>query len=174
MRAKNSEGVMRPDFDPTKWGQDYTEAAAWQTTFHVQHDFDGLAELMGGKEAILAKLDELFATPPTYRVFGYGGEIHEMTEMAALDFGQCAINNQPSFHLPYIYCHFGQPEKATYWAHKMALESFSWEDDGFPGDEDNGTTAAWYVFACIGKYPLCHGKDLVDIKPIAKEWKLNV
>ena len=174
MRAKNSEGVMRPDFDPTKWGQDYTEAAAWQTTFHVQHDFDGLAELMGGKEAICAKLDELFATPPTYRVFGYGGEIHEMTEMAALDFGQCAINNQPSFHLPYIYCHFGQPEKATYWAHKMALESFSWEDDGFPGDEDNGTTAAWYVFACIGKYPLCHGKDLVDIKPIAKEWRLNV
>lgn len=173
MRAKDTNGVMTPDFDPTKWGRDYTEAAAWQTTFAVPHDLDGLAELMGGRDALLAKLDELFATPPTYRVQGYGGEIHEMTEMAALDFGQCSINNQPSFHLPYIYAHFGEVEKARYWVHKMALESFSYEDDGFPGDEDNGTTAAWYVFACLGLYPLCPGKELVKIPAIAKEWKIK-
>ncbi len=174
MRAKDKAGVMTPDFDPTRWGLDYTEAAAWQTTFQVQHDLDGLAELMGGREAILAKLDELFATPPTYRTTGYLMEIHEMTEMAALDFGQCAINNQPSFHIPYIYAHFGETEKARYWVHKMALEAMSYEDDGFPGDDDNGTMSAWYIFACLGQYPLCAGKDMIKIPGLAKEWKLNV
>jgi len=174
MRAKDSQGVMTPDFDPIKWGRDYTEAAAWQTTFAVPHDIEGLAELMGGRDALLAKLDAFFAQPPTYRVWGYGGEIHEMTELAALDFGQCAISNQPSFHIPFIYAYLGETEKTRYWVHKMALEAFSWQDDGFPGDEDNGTTSAWYVFACLGMYPLCPGKaELVKFPGIAKKWEIR-
>ena len=173
MRGRDKNGVMAEDFDPTKWGKEYTEAAAWQTTFSVQHDLDGLAELMGGREAILKKLDELFATPPYYSIEGYGREIHEMTEMAALDFGQCAINNQPSFHLPYIYAYFGEEEKARYWVHKMANEAFSYKEDGFPGDDDNGTTSAWYIFACLGFYPICPGSPkMVEIQGIAKDWSI--
>lgn len=61
---------------------------------------------------LLEKLDKFFATAPNYRVHGYGGEIHEMTEMAAIDYGQCAISNQPSFHIPYIYAYLGETEKA--------------------------------------------------------------
>ena len=174
MRAKDTAGVMTPDFDPVKWGRDYTEAAAWQTTFAVPHDIEGLAELMGGRDALIAKLDAFFAEPPAYRVWGYGGEIHEMTELAAQDFGQCAISNQPSFHIPFIYAYLGETEKTRYWVHKMALEAFSWRDDGFPGDEDNGTTAAWYVFACLGMYPLCPGKaELVKFPGIAKKWEIR-
>lgn len=174
MRAKDTQGVMTPDFDPVKWGRDYTEAAAWQTSFAVPHDIEGLAELMGGKDALIARLDTFFAEPPTYRVWGYGGEIHEITEMAALDYGQCSINNQPSFHIPFIYAYLGETEKTRYWVHKMALESFSWRDDGFPGDEDNGTTAAWYVFACLGMYPLCPGKaELVKFPGIVKKWEIR-
>ena len=173
MRGRDKDGVMAEDFDPTRWGKEYTEAAAWQTTFSVQHDLDGLAELMGGREAILKKLDELFATPPYYSIEGYGREIHEMTEMAALDFGQCAINNQPSFHLPYIYAYFGEEEKARYWVHKMANEAFSYKEDGFPGDDDNGTTSAWYIFACLGFYPICPGSPkMVEIQGLAKDWSI--
>lgn len=168
MRGRDREGRMADDFDPIKWGGEYTEASAWQTTFAVQHDIDGLAELMGGREKLIAKLDEFFASEPDYRVHGYNGEIHEMTEMASVDYGQCAISNQPSFHIPYIYAYLGETEKCRYWVHRMALESFSYEEDGFPGDEDNGTAAAWYVFACLGIYPLCPGrKEFVHIPPIA-------
>ena len=53
MRGKRLDGSFEPDFDPTKWGKDYTEAAAWQTTFAVQHDFEGLASLYGGKEEFI-------------------------------------------------------------------------------------------------------------------------
>ena len=155
MRAKHSDGSFREDFDPYMWGRDYTEACAYQTTFAVQHDFDGLAELFGGKEKLLARLDDVFSLAPDYRVGGYGFEIHEMTEMAAADFGLCAISNQPSFILPYIYAYFGQTDKTEKWVNILCDKAFSYEDDGFPGDEDNGTTAAWYIFSKLGIYPVC-------------------
>lgn len=158
MRAKDRKGKFREDFSPIAWGRDYTEGSAWQNSFAVPHDFDGLAKLYGGKEKLLEKIDELFATPPDYEIIGYRSEIHEITEMAAADFGQCAISNQPSFHLPYIYSEMGEVEKTAYWVKKICEEAFSYEDDGFPGDEDNGTMAIWYIFSVLGFYPFCPGK----------------
>ena len=158
MRAKNKKGEFRPDFTPFGWGRDYTEGSAWQTSFAVPHDLEGLAELYGGREKLIEKIDELFAAPPEYEVIGYGSEIHEMTEMAAVDFGQCAISNQPSFHIPYIYSALGDVEKTAYWVKKLCDNAFSYENDGFPGDEDNGTTAAWFIFSVLGLYPFCPGK----------------
>lgn len=158
MRGRDTAGNMKPDFDPIRWGEEYTEAAAWQTSFAVQHDMEGLAELLGGKEALVQKLDAFFAAPAEYRVGGYGVEIHEMAEMAARDWGQCAISNQPSFHIPFIYAYLGEEEKANYWLDKICREGFSWTDDGFPGDEDNGSMAIWYIFTMIGIYPICPGK----------------
>jgi len=169
MRGKRVDGSFEPDFDPTKWGKDYTEAAAWQTTFAVQHDFEGLSELYGGKDNLIAKLDEFFNAPLDYRVGGYGFEIHEMTEFASGKWGQCAISNQPSFHIPFIYAYLGAEEKTNYWVKRFCDEAFSWKDDGFEGDEDNGTMAAWYIFAMLGMYPLCPGKkEFVKFKPQAE------
>lgn len=158
MRAKDKSGNFRPDFTPFGWGRDYTEGSAWQNSFAVPHDIEGLAELYGGKDKLIAKIDELFATPPYYEIIGYGCEIHEITEMAAVDFGQCGMNNQPSFHIPYIYSALGDVEKTAYWVEKICNELFSFEDDGFPGDEDNGTTAIWYIFGVLGLYPFCPGR----------------
>jgi putative alpha-1,2-mannosidase len=90
---------------------------------------------------------------------GYGFEIHEMTEMALIDFGQMAISNQPSFHLPYLFAAVGAQEKTNYWVEKLAREAFKPTSDGFPGDEDTGTTSAWYIMATLGFYRLCPGKD---------------
>ncbi len=169
MRPKFEDGTFRPDFCPIAWGRDYTEGSAWQNSFAVPHDMEGLAKLYGGKEELLKKIDELFATPPAYENAGYGCEIHEMTEMAAADFGQCAISNQPSFHLPYIYSEIGDVEKTSYWVEKMCNEVFSFENDGFPGDEDNGSMALWYVFSTIGIYPFCPGRnEFVRTKRLAK------
>lgn len=176
MRAKTAQGYFRDkasDFNPIDWGLDYTEAAAWQTTFAVQHDLEGLAELYGGKDKLIAKLDELFATEPDFTIKGYDFEIHEMSEAMNENYGQCFMSNQPSFHLPFIYSYLGQPEKTSYWVKKICNEGFSWRDDGFPGDEDNGTAAAWYIFACLGIYPLCPGKkEYVKFQPIAQSAEL--
>ncbi|MBE6999564.1 MAG: glycoside hydrolase family 92 protein, partial [Ruminococcaceae bacterium] len=173
MRPRDSKGVTKPHFSPISWGGDYTEAAAWQTTFAVQHDLEGLAELYGGREHFLAKLDDFFDAPVEFLVGGYGFEIHEMSEMAAADWGQCAISNQPSFHIPFLYAYFGEGEKTADWLDIITREGFSGEDDGFPGDEDNGTTAIWYLFANIGLYPVCPGKPIYTLtRPLVESVKI--
>lgn len=172
MRGRGSDGTMSECFDPYIWGGDYTEGSAWQNSFFVPHDLDGLCALYGGRDALISKLDELFDAPPTYRVHGYGGEIHEMTEMAAVDFGQCAISNQPSFHIPYLYGALGCTDKCAVIVKKMCKELFS-HKTGFPGDEDNGSMAAWYIFSCLGIYPLCPGsKEYVHIPPLFDKIKI--
>ncbi len=173
MRGKDENGEMAPDFDPCTWGGEYTEGSAWQNSFAVPHDIEGLAALHGGREKLVDKLDEFFATPPRYRVMGYGFEIHEMTEMALVDFGQMAISNQPSFHIPFIYAALGETEKTEYWVKRLTQEAFFPTDDGFPGDEDTGTTSAWYILSVLGRYRLCPGKtEWITFKPSVKSAKI--
>lgn len=160
MRGRDCEGRFAPTFSAIAWGGEYCEGGPWQSSFAVYHDIEGLAALYGGREALEQKLDALFAAEPVFEVGGYGREIHEMTEMAIADFGQCAISNQPSFHIPWLYAALGKPEKTEYWLQKICREAFSWRADGFPGDDDNGTMSAWYLFAQLGFYPFCPGKPV--------------
>ncbi|MDR2906873.1 MAG: GH92 family glycosyl hydrolase, partial [Bacteroidales bacterium] len=60
MRAKVN-GTWYSPFDPFEVNNNYTEANAWQYSFYVPQDIDGLAQLHGGKEALAAKIDEMFA-----------------------------------------------------------------------------------------------------------------
>ena len=158
LRGRNSDGSFPEGFDPCNWGDPYCEGGAWQNGFSVFHDLRGLDALYGDAGGLCSKLMELFDTPPIYNVASYGFEIHEMTEMAALDFGQCAISNQPSFHLPYIFTVLGHPEHT---AEKLPqlLSVFKSTPDGFPGDEDNGSMSGWYVFSTLGLYPVTPGTD---------------
>lgn len=166
MRPRKANGEFEEPFDPYEWGGAYTEASAWQTTFSVPHGLDGLAELMGGRDSLLERIDRIFEDKPRYRAGGYKKEIHEMTEMAAVDFGMCAISNQPSFSLPYIYAYFGETEKCEYWVKRICGELFTAKSDGFPGDEDNGSMAAWYILSMLGIYPICPADNrYIRIKP---------
>lgn len=155
MLSKDKQGKERDDWTQFDWGGDYTEGGPWQNSFAVFHDFHGQAELMGGKDKMIEKMDKLFATPPLFNGCGYGGLIHEMSEMASVDFGQCALSNQPSFHIPYIYSFMGVPDKTAYWVRKACKELFNSGNKGYPGDEDNGSTSGWYVFSALGFYPVC-------------------
>jgi predicted alpha-1,2-mannosidase len=125
----------------------------------VQHDVAGLASLMGGQKEFAAKLDQLFSQAPTFHFGkrGYAATIHEMTEIVPLQMGQCALNNQPSFHIPYLYAAIGQPWKTEYWTRVACKNLFNDGIKGYPGDEDNGSTASWYILSAIGIYSLTPG-----------------
>ncbi|WP_242542389.1 GH92 family glycosyl hydrolase [Enterococcus sp. DIV1298c] len=157
MRSKDLSGQFRPDFSPTSWGTDYAEGSAWQSSFAVFHDFAGLIEIHGGKQAFENKLVELCNQAPTFEVGGYGFEIHEMSEMAATEFGQLAISNQPSFHSPYLFHYIGKPEMAQPLIKQLLTQLFDASPTGYPGDEDNGSMAAWYIFNSLGMYPVTPG-----------------
>jgi predicted alpha-1,2-mannosidase len=120
------------------------------------HDIPGLIEAMGGKKQAVAALDKMLATPPIVHVGVYGEEIHEMSEMAAVDFGQYAQSNQPVHHILYIFAMAGRPDRTQYWA-RRTMEKLYTPDD-FPGDEDTGSMSAWYILGAMGFYSLCTGK----------------
>lgn len=39
-------------------------------------------------------------------------------------------------------------------AREVMRKLYSFAPDGYPGDEDNGQTSAWYVFSAMGFYPV--------------------
>ncbi|WP_028593733.1 GH92 family glycosyl hydrolase [Paenibacillus assamensis] len=175
MRGRLQDGSWLPHFDATEWGGAYCEGGPWQSSWAVQHDLLGLSDIIGGRESFKQRLDELFAAAPEFKVGSYGFEIHEMSEMAAVDFGQFAISNQPSFHIPYIYTALGYPALTQYWVRKTMDELFSSRPDGLPGDEDNGSLTGWYVFGAMGLYPLSPGvPEYVIGIPLFKKMTVNL
>jgi putative alpha-1,2-mannosidase len=86
----------------------------------------------------------------------YGQEIHEMSEMAALPFGQYMHNNQPVHHVLYLFAAAGRPDRTQHWVRRVLNETYS--PANFCGDEDTGSMAAWYILSAMGFYQLCPGK----------------
>jgi len=163
MRARDVDGNFRPDFSPYSWGRDYAECSAIQASLGVLHDISGLSQLMGGKEAFSNYLLKSCQSLPLFETTGYGYEIHEMSEMATAPFGQLAISNQPSFHIPYLFRYSNYPQYTSLLIKTLRQKAFRAGWDAYPGDEDNGSLSAWYVWSALGLYPTCPGKAIYDL-----------
>jgi predicted alpha-1,2-mannosidase len=155
-RGKKSDGSYLEPFSPIRWGDPYVEGAAYQHRFDAPHAMPQLIEAMGGKEKVVAELEKMLTLFPDFDTGSYGSEIHEMSEMAAVDFGQYAQSNQPSHHILYIFTIAGRQDRTAYWTRRVMDDLYT--PDLFPGDEDTGSMAAWYVLSSLGFYPLCPGK----------------
>lgn len=105
MRGKKVDGTWTEPFDPAyaEHGKtDYVEGNAWQWTWYVPQDVEGLINLFGGKEQFAAQLDSLFAAPSELT-----GE-HASMDITGL-IGQYAHGNEPSHHIAYLYNYADQP-----------------------------------------------------------------
>jgi len=155
-RGKNSDGSFLEPFSPIRWGDPYVEAAAYQHRFDAPHAMPALIEAMGGKEKVVAELEKMITMFPDFETGAYGSEIHEMSEMAAVNFGQYAHSNQPSHHILYVFTVAGRQDRTAHWTKRVMDELYT--PDLLAGDEDTGSMAAWYVLSSLGFYPLCPGK----------------
>jgi predicted alpha-1,2-mannosidase len=151
MRAKDSKGKFIEPFDPllSEHGFDgqYIEGTAWQHSFFVPHDVEGLAKLYGGKEELVKKLDDLFAA---------SSELHGENTSADVSglIGQYAHGNEPSHHIIYMYTALGHPEKAAKWIKVVSDSMYKTGPDGLTGNDDCGQMSAWYVWTSLGMYPM--------------------
>ncbi len=155
-RGKKADGSWLEPFDPVAWGNPYVEGAAWQHRFDVPHDVPALMEAYGGREPFAEALEAMLATAPNFNIGPYGREIHEMSEMAAVPFGQYAHSNQPVHHVLYLFAAAGRPDRTQFWVRRVLNELYS--ESSFAGDEDTGSMSAWYLLSAIGIYPVCPGK----------------
>lgn len=156
LRGKKSDGSWLEPFDPITWGNPYVEGSAWQHRWDVPHDMNGLISAMGNPSKAVAALEDMITRSAEFNVGAYGFEIHEMSEMAAVPFGQYAQSNQPVHHVLYIFAAAGRSDRTRFWVRKVLDELYS--PEAFPGDEDTGSMAAWFILSSLGFYPLCPGK----------------
>jgi len=167
------------DYDPRVWGHDhdYTETDGWNFAFHVPHDGQGLANLYGGRDALARKLDTFYATPETATFFGsYGGPIHEMYEARDVRMGQWGFSNQVSHHIPWMYAYAQKPWKTAEKTREVLRRMYAGSEigQGYAGDEDNGETSAWHLFAAAGLYPLQVGSpNYVIGSPLFKKMTIR-
>ncbi len=175
MRGKNEDGTFQEPFNPLKWGDAFTEGNSLHYTWSVFHDVQGLIDLMGGDEAFIKQLDNVFEMPPDFDDSYYGKTIHEIREMQIVNMGNYAHGNQPIQHMIYLYNYAGAPYKTQEKIREVLVNLYAATPDGYCGDEDNGQTSAWYVFSALGFYPVTPGVDQYVIgSPLFKKAKLTL
>jgi predicted alpha-1,2-mannosidase len=144
-----ADGAMRPididgnyvgEFDPTAGANfsntiGFHEGSAWNYTFFVPHDIEGLIKAMGGKQAFTNKLWMIFEE------------------------GHYDPTNEPDIAYPYLFSRIKGEEWRTQALVKRLLDDhYSTTPDGIPGNDDTGTMSTWAVFSMLGIYPDCPGE----------------
>lgn len=139
-RPITKEGTFLTPFDP-KAGENFTaapgfhEGSAWNYTFYVPHDVEGLAKLMGGRRKFIDKLQMVF------------------------DEGLYDPANEPDIAYPYLFSRFrGEEWRTQREVARLLDKHFTTAPDGIPGNDDTGTMSAWAVFSMMGFYPDCPGE----------------
>ena len=144
MQPRDSKGEFQPDFNPDEYTQHICESNAWHYMWSVQHDIEGLMELMG-REVFEHKLDSIFTYSPA--------ENTDLPIFSTGMIGQYAHGNEPSHHVAYLFNKIGKPEKTREYVSQIMNELYRNTPDGICGNEDCGQMSAWYVMSAMGFYP---------------------
>jgi predicted alpha-1,2-mannosidase len=106
---------------------------------------------MGGTNAVIAKLDEFFTKNAATHVLGPNDQRGCI--------GDYWHGNEPSHHIIYIYSYLGQPWKAAKLLRQIIDTQYGSKPGSLCGNDDCGQMSAWYLFTCMGFYPVCPGSD---------------
>lgn len=157
MRGRGADGRWTPDFNPVAWGGPFIEGNAMHYTWSVFQDVNGLINLYGGEAEFCRHLDAVFDVPGIIDLGFYEDVYNEMVEMVVAGLGQYEHGNQPIHHMPYLYDYAGQPWKTQFRVRQIMDKVYNPGPKGYPGDEDQGSMSAWYVFSALGFYPITPG-----------------
>lgn len=149
MRGKDKDGNWVQTFSPTHVDHrttDYTEANAWQYTWFVPHDVNGLIGLFGSEASFISKLDTLFTTSSEME-----GDVSP--DISGL-IGQYAHGNEPCHHIPYLYSFTNHKWKGEDRIREIMETMYKAEPDGLAGNDDVGQMSSWYVLSALGFYPV--------------------
>ncbi len=122
----------------------YVEGSASQYRWMVPFDYKGLAKILGGQKEAAKQLDIFFT-----RLNDGGNSMYAY------------LGNEPCLETPWIYDFWGEPYKTQMTVRRSMNELFSSEPAGFPGNDDLGEMASWYVFSALGMYPELPGSGIL-------------
>ena len=136
-----SEGRLKDDYG-------CIESNLYQQGWFVPHDIPGMVELMGGREKVVADLENFFEhTPDNLMWNSYYNHA-----------------NEPVHHIPFLFNELGRPWETQKWTRFICSHAYS-EDPmtGLVGNDDVGQMSAWYVLAASGIHPICPGDTKMEI-----------
>lgn len=131
-RARRADGKFK-DTDPRQgFNTDFYEANCWEYSLFVHHDIPGMIARCGGPKAF------------------------EKRVSYALENNLISFDNEPSFHIPWLFAYVGRSDLLSRWTREVA-SLFSGDD--LPGDNDSGAMSSLYVFVKLGFFPMA-GRDV--------------
>lgn len=159
IRPKKADGKFIDNFNPLQVWRGFQEGNAWQYTFYVPHDVEGLVSKVGADE-FNARLDSIF-TVSQKKIFSGGTEVGAFAGLQTL-YNQ---GNQPCLHISWLFNEAGRSDLTQKWVRAILNEFYG--TDGIHGygygqDEDQGQLGAWYVISSMGLFDV---KGLTDSNP---------
>ena len=148
-RPRRADGSWAPwpeNARTTEW-YGCIESTPYQQGWFVPHDVEGMVELMGGREAVLADLNEFFEKAPA-----------DMHWNAYYNHA-----NEPVHLVPFLFNRLGEPWSTQRWTRFICRQAYSDKVEGIVGNEDAGQMSAWYVLAAAGIHPACPGDTRMEI-----------
>ena len=143
-RGRLADGTWEPSFEPTRWEDYFTEGDAWQHLWLSPHT-DLLVDIMGGRETMLATLEEFFDLTQE------DWDNSTLGLWAPLPFYW--HGNEPDIHAAYLFAAAGRPHLTQKWVRWIMDTFYGLGPQGLAGNDDAGTLSAWYVFSAMGFYP---------------------
>lgn len=162
MRGRDSQGGWRTPFTPVAyqgpgsvngWG-DITEGFTLQYTWYVPHDVQGYIN-EAGRDWFRRKLDELFTVELPEDIPG----AHDIQGRI----GAYWHGNEPCHHIAYLYNYLREPWKCQKWIRTIANRFYGNTPDALSGNDDCGQMSAWYMFNCVGFYPIAPSSNVYNI-----------
>jgi predicted alpha-1,2-mannosidase len=144
MRPRRRDGSWQTPFDPLdSKDRAWCEGTAWQYTWFVPHDVQGLIELMGGRATFNRRLNQAF---------------RRSTEQAFRS-GYVNYGNQPSIQMAHLFNYSGAPWLSQKWVREVKQRTFggTTPDSGYRGDEDQGQAGGLGVMMAIGLFQMRGG-----------------
>lgn len=123
------------------------EADSYQQGWFVPHDVEGMVELMGGREKVVADLTEFFRRTPSNMLWN----------------AYYNHANEPVHFVPFLFNRLGEPWQTQKWTRYICSKAYANKVEGIVGNEDVGQMSAWYVLAASGLHPSCPGDGRMEI-----------
>ena len=169
VRGRDTTGAWRTPFDPFALGHgadienDFTEGNAWQYTWHIMQNPNGLVAAFGGKDAFAERLDRLFRLPENIVGAGFTGDVSGLI-------GQYAHGNEPGHHTAYFFQYAGRGDRTAEIVREVFDRFYLPKPDGLCGNDDCGQMSAWYLFSAMGFYPFnpCGGEYVLGAPQLSR------
>ena len=145
-RNKETDGSWSA-WDGLTSGHGGEESTVYEAGWFVPQDIPGLINLLGGREAFIAKLSDFFERTP------------KLNKWNAFE-NQA---NEPSHLIPFLFNRAGAPWMTQKWVRRLVTECYGARPNGLCGDDDEGQVSAWFILAAGGLHQACPGDPRFEL-----------